>query len=115
MKENQDSLLKKEYYVSLLLIYGRLLTENIYHRMELYYLMDYSITEISECDKVSRNAVFEALDQGCRKLDSYETKLRLYQKNRELTSALENILSTEDASEKDRLLRKLKGEIENGI
>lgn len=115
MRKNQDSLLKKEYYASLLLIYGKLLTENIYHRMEYYYLMDYSITEISECDHVSRNAVFESLDQGCRKLDGYEAKLKLYERNRELIRILELIISTEDMSEKDKLLRKLKGDIENGI
>ena len=115
MKNEIDALEKKAYYASLLLIYGSLLTMNIYHRMEYCYLSDYSITEISENDKVSRNAVFESLEQGTKKLDDYEKKLKLYSKNKQLVSSLDAIINEKNPDKKDELLRKLKGDIENGI
>lgn len=115
MKNEIDALERKAYYASLLLIYGSLLTKNIYHRMEYCYLSDYSITEISENDKVSRNAVFESLEQGAKKLDDYEKKLKLYSKNKQLVSSLDAIINEKNPDKKDELLRKLKGDIENGI
>ncbi len=115
MKSDIDALEKKSYYASLLLIYGALLTKNIYHRMECYYLLDYSITEISENDKVSRNAVFESLEQGTKKLDEYEMTLKLYSKKRQMVTMIDKIITTDDKDEKNKLLETLKGDIENGI
>lgn len=115
MKNDIDALEKKSYYASLLLIYGALLTKNIYHRMECYYLSDYSITEISENDKVSRNAVFESLEQGTKKLDEYEMTLKLYSKKKQMVIMIDKIIKTVDKDEKNKLLETLKGDIENGI
>ncbi len=115
MKNDIEALEKKSYYACLLLIYGALLTKNIYHRMECYYLSDYSITEISENDNVSRNAVFESLEQGTKKLDEYEMTLKLYSKKREMLTMIEKVIKSESIDEKNQLLEILKGDIENGI
>lgn len=115
MKNDTEALEKKSYYACLLLIYGALLTKNIYHRMECYYLSDYSITEISENDNVSRNAVFESLEQGTKKLDEYEMTLKLYSQKRWMLSMIDEIIKAPNIDEKNQLLEKLKGDIENGI
>ncbi len=114
MKEN-EALKKKEYIGALLLIYGKLLTKNIYQRMEACYLMDYSITEISENESVSRNAVFESLENGEKKLEFYEKKLGLYQRNKKLVQMIEKIKLEQDSVKKEKLLDDMKGVIENGI
>ena len=64
---------------------------------------------------MSRNAVFESLEQGTKKLDDYEKKLKLYSKNKQLVSSLDAIINEKNPDKKDELLRKLKGDIENGI
>ncbi len=115
MKNDIEALEKKSYYACLFLIYGALLTKNIYHRMECYYLSDYSITEISENDNVSRNAVFESLEQGTKKLDEYEMTLKLYSKKREMLTMIDKVIKSESIDEKNQLLEILKGDIENGI
>ena len=76
-----ESFEKKERYGELLLIYGKMMTDTVYRRMALFYLEDYSITEISQNEEVSRNAVFESLHAGEKILDEWEEKLSLYEKN----------------------------------
>lgn len=111
----ENELEKKEYFGQLLLLYGKLLTKNIYHRMELFYLNDYSITEISEVEEVSRNAVFESLSHGERQLEKYEDSLGLYKKNQHLALIAEKLSKEENQDEKEKLIQELKGEIGYGI
>jgi uncharacterized protein len=111
----ENELEKKEYFGQLLLLYGKLLTKNISHRMELFYLNDYSITEISEVEEVSRNAVFESLSHGERQLEKYEDSLGLYKKNQRLALIAEKLSKEEKQDEKEKLIQELKGEIGYGI
>jgi uncharacterized protein len=111
----ENELRKKEYYGQLLLIYGNLLTKNIHHRMELFYLNDYSITEISQNEEVSRNAVFESLANGEKQLDKYEKSLKLFERNQRILSIIERMESEEDKEKLKEEIRKLKGEIGYGI
>lgn len=111
----ENELQRKEYFGQLLLLYGKLLTKNIYHRMELFYLSDYSITEISEVEAVSRNAVFESLSHGEKQLEKYEDCLGIYKKNQKLASIMEKLSEETDDEERKKLMEELKGEIGYGI
>jgi len=48
--------------------------------MEMYYLEDYSLGEISDISQVSRQAVYDNIKRTEAMLSSYEEKLHLYKK-----------------------------------
>ncbi|SDB88351.1 hypothetical protein SAMN05421734_102143 [Pelagirhabdus alkalitolerans] len=60
--------------------YQELLTPKQRNYMELYYLEDYSLGEISETYHVSRQAVYDNIRRTEAMLESYEDKLKLYDK-----------------------------------
>ena len=61
----EDILQKKERIFSLFQIYGKLLTEKNYRRMEFFLFDDLSLFEIAEIEKVSRNAIFQSIKLFC--------------------------------------------------
>ena len=77
----EEKLNKKNHYNMLYSYYQNLLTEKQKEVFENYYFEDYSISEISECLDVSRNAVWDLLKKVEINLDNYEKKLRLHKKN----------------------------------
>lgn len=60
--------------------YQELLTPKQRNYMEMYYLEDYSLGEISELLQVSRQAVYDNIRRTEKMLESYESKLKLYAK-----------------------------------
>ncbi|MGR9050181.1 putative DNA-binding protein [Halobacillus faecis] len=60
--------------------YQSLLTPKQRNYMELYYLEDYSLGEISETFDVSRQAVYDNIRRTETMLEEYEKKLHLYGK-----------------------------------
>ncbi|WP_174613263.1 putative DNA-binding protein [Virgibacillus ihumii] len=60
--------------------YQELLTPKQRNYMEMYYLEDYSLGEISELLEVSRQAVYDNIRRTEKMLESYESKLKLYTK-----------------------------------
>src|SRR5690625_1915302 len=87
--------------------YQTLLTPKQRNYMELYYLEDYSLGEISELIAVSRQAVYDNIKRTEAMLETYEEKLHLYEKFQQRLTLIEQL---EDLiSEKDRnVLNKLK-------
>lgn len=57
--------------------YGELLTQKQKDAVNLYYGEDYSLGEISEILKISRQAVYDTLKRAEKILRSYEDKLGL--------------------------------------
>lgn len=70
-------------------LYGQLLTDNQLNILELYYMEDLSLKEISEELNISRNAVHDSLKRSLSVLEEYENKLKLLAKD-ELKSELLN-------------------------
>lgn len=63
-------------------LYGNLLTSNQLNILELYYMEDLSLKEISEELNVSRNAIHDSLKRSLLILEEYEEKLRLLEKDK---------------------------------
>lgn len=108
---NSDTLLeKKEKYASLLSIYSALLTDSIRRRMELFYLEDYSLSEIADEENVSRNAIHESILLGIKQLDKYERALNLLDKEKTLLEQLNKIQKIDDEEKRNDFIEKMKGE-----
>ena len=59
--------------------YQTLLTEKQRNYMELFYLRDYSLSEIAETFDVSRQAVYDNIRRTGDLVEDYEAKLNLYE------------------------------------
>ncbi len=79
------------YYINLFDYYGDLLTEKQQHYFEDYYFNNLTLSEISENEQVSRNAVNKQLHNVLEKLDYYEGILSLYQKAQQMKELLKSV------------------------
>lgn len=94
--------------------YQKLLTPKQKNYMEMYYLEDYSLGEISDSFHVSRQAVYDNIKRTEAMLEEYEEKLKLYdkfQKRQKLTRMLKERLADLNVSDTDLL--SIIEEIEN--
>lgn len=71
--------------------YQSLLTPKQRDYMELYYLEDYSLGEISETFEVSRQAVYDNIRRTEKLLEDYESKLQLYGKFKQRNHLIKEI------------------------
>lgn len=70
--------------------YSKLLTEKQQEYFEDYYFNNLSLSEISENNDVSRNAVHKQIKEVEEKLNYYEEKLNLLEKNRKISKILKD-------------------------
>jgi len=78
----------REYYNLLFDCYESLLTEKEREYFHNYYNEDLSLKEISENSKVSRSAIQKRLKDTTKKLEIFEDKLNILEKNELLNKAL---------------------------
>jgi len=71
--------------------YGELLSDKQRSFFEDYYFNNLSLSEISENNKISRNAVHKQIKSIEVKLKEYESKLKLYEKSIKLNKIIDNI------------------------
>ena len=79
-------------YVILYDYYGELLTIKQKKYFEDYYFNNFSITEISENENISRNAVFKQIKDVENKLKYYEEKLGIIKRNKLIENISDNDL-----------------------
>ncbi len=91
-----EALDKKEQLNQLFDLYHSLLTEKQKLYFELYYKEDYSLQEISELYKLSRNAVFDHLKKVEDHLINYESKLKLLDLKKQRQHLISKYLETKD-------------------
>lgn len=92
---------------SLLDLYYKLLTDYQLEVMELYYQENYSLAEIAEEKKVSRNAIFTLIKRVEKILEDYEEKLGLFLKTSLIQEALGTSECLEELKEKiDKIINK---------
>ena len=82
---------KTLYYINLYDYYGELLTSKQKFYFEAYYFNNLSLSEISEEEGITRNAIYRQLKVAEDKLKYYEDKLELLKKSKEIKKLIENI------------------------
>src|SRR5690606_4291157 len=83
--------------------YQALLDPKQRNYMEMYYLEDYSLGEISEEANVSRQAVYDNIKRTETMLESYEKKLHLYDKFEKRMKLIQKIDEEISKSENQQL------------
>lgn len=71
--------------------YHLLLTDYQQEIFELYYQEDWSLKEIADYKKVSRNAIFTLLKRVVVLLEKYEEKLHILTQYEQINEALEQV------------------------
>lgn len=109
---------KTTYMNSLVVFYGKLLTDKQLEYMELYYGNDYSLGEIAQEFNVSRQAVYDTIRRTGAVLEEYEKKLQLvadFQRRRALWKDIIQFVEQEYPKNErtDLLLEKIKKIDEN--
>ncbi len=84
--------------------YGNLLTEKEKIYFQDYYFSNLSLFEISENYHISRNAIFKVIKNACEKLNFYEEKLNLYERDKKLSFLVDKI---KDEKLKDQIIKLL--------
>ncbi|GIM47558.1 UPF0122 protein [Collibacillus ludicampi] len=85
--------------------YGVLLTDKQRTMIEMYYLEDWSLAEISEHFAITRQAVHDNIRRAGMQLIEYEEKLHLlerYEKRRQIGQHIRELLSSASLDEKLR-------------
>ena len=90
----------QEYIIILYDYYGELLSDIQKKYFEAYYFDNLSLSEISENESKSRNAVHKSIKSVVKKLYEYEDKLKLYNKDEKLKKI---ILDVKDNNIKKKL------------
>ena len=84
--------MEKKVEISILLeIYGNLLTEKQKEYMNYYYNEDLSLSEIAENDGITRQAVMRILQKSSVKLEEYEQKLQIMEKQKQIKKNIEQL------------------------
>ena len=78
-------------YSTLFLYYGELFSQRQKQYLELYLEENESLSEIAEKYEITRQAVFDNIKRGFKKLDEYEKKLGMFEREKELKKKLENL------------------------
>ncbi len=93
-------------------IYGKLLTAKQYKIIDDYYNKDFSLSEISENEGITRQAVRDIIKKGEKKLFEYEEKLLFMKKTINQEKLVENILSQLNKIQKDSSDKKVNNILE---
>ena len=91
------------YYNELYDYYSLLLTEVQREYFEMYYINNLSFSEISEIKKVSKAAVSQQMSTNEKKLNEYETLLKLKNKHDQLYLILKDKVSKETLEQIENL------------
>ena len=97
MNEQEKIIILYDYYMDLF-------NDKQRKYFEEYYFDNLSLSEISENDDVSRNAVHKSVKGVVNKLYEYEDKLRLYEKEEKLKKIIEKIDDKQIKKELEGLL-----------
>ena len=85
----------KDFEVTMLYdLYHSLLTEKQRDILNMYYNLNYTLSEIAQNEGISRQAALDAINRGREKLYDTEDRVRFYAKYRKTMDAL-NVLAIE--------------------
>lgn len=107
-------MLEKTTRINFLLdFYQTLLTPKQRNYMEMYYLEDHSLGEISEAFEVSRQAVYDNIKRTEAMLEDYENKLRLYGKFQARQELVQELKSAVEENEDSAAIISMIDSLEN--
>ncbi|MBR5900166.1 MAG: hypothetical protein IKZ38_02085 [Clostridia bacterium] len=92
------------YYVELFELYKELLTQKQRESFEMHFLLDFSLSEISEEKGISRQNVNDAIKSAKKKLDEMEDALKLKAKFDALSALADKSKDENTASEIKRII-----------
>jgi predicted DNA-binding protein YlxM (UPF0122 family) len=92
------------YYVELFELYKELLTQKQRESFEMHFLLDFSLSEISEEKGISRQNVNDAIKSAKKKLDELEDALKLKAKFDALSALADDSKDENTASEIKRII-----------
>lgn len=95
-------------------LYGALLTDRQKQMVELYYLDDWSLSEIASHFGVSRQAVHDNLHRSAEQLEAYEAALSLLETTRQNRQLIRN-LQTAFALVQDSLSETERDEMQSAL
>ena len=75
--------------------------------MELFYLRDYSLSEIAETFDVSRQAVYDNIRRTGDLVEDYEAKLNLYEKFEQRRKIYDDMKQTLNDSKLEQYINQL--------
>lgn len=112
LTRGSKNLIEKTMRLNYLLdFYHALLTPKQREYMQMYYFEDYSLVEIAENAKVSRQAVYDNIKRTEAILESYEEKIHLYEKflkRKSLFDQLEKQMNDEKKEQTLPIIEQLK-------
>lgn len=114
MDKNWQDVLDKTRSVFLLDMYGGLLTDKARETLSLYLNEDFSITEIAEELKVSRQAIHDSLQRSLEHLENFEKQLGVVASRAALKKALKLLSETLQEGRLDQA-QALIQEMETGL
>ena len=87
--------------------YGQLLSEDRQKVMSMYFEFNMTLAEIAKEKNISRQAVLDAIEKSCLKLEEYESKLHIVQKEELLEEKLNQLLDVCKTDEQKRKVEEL--------
>lgn len=94
-------------YGRLFEIYGELLSDDRQKIMTSYFEYNMTLVEIAEERKISRQAVLDAIDKGCEKLNFYEEKLHVLEQKEKLLTDLNKLKEIANKNDQSMLLSEI--------
>lgn len=83
--------MKKDLYLTILFdYYEALLNKTDQQTFKDYYFSNFSMQEIADSNKISKNAVHKRLKKIEEELLSYEKKLKLYEKEQKIMNLIKD-------------------------
>lgn len=96
-------------YGQLFQFYGNLLSDDRQKIMSDYFEFNMTLAEIGRDKNISRQAVLDAIEKSCQKLDEFEEKLNLLARKNQFVEQLNTLKSQACELQKkvDDILRKI--------
>ena len=106
---------KKIRYSKLMSIYGSLLS---YSQKEIgsdYFVYDLSLSEIAESRNISRSAVEDAISKASKKLDEFEEKMHVLERNENIIKITTNLKQKALNNTEIDVINSIEEELDYGI
>ena len=101
MESRQRIIILSDYY-------GELLSDDNKKYFEDYYFDNLSLGEIAENNSISRNAIHKHIKNAIEKLEFYEEKLKLYEKDKKIDELIKCISNDDEKNIVIKFIEKYK-------